>query len=207
MDIAPEQLAEALDGFDVWVKPDPGQDTSVTFAGKIVNAQGAANRLFDSIAGKYPETGGNPGTNREEAKQALSASTWQRQKWAETGKRDDLRSCTWEMDRAKVHALLDVADAIREQTTAARPGDAASLTASDSVKCTEIVGDEEDEDGLHECGKMSRYVVERSDGDTSFGSGGGTEEACEEHLSDVVVGMVNGDDRIRAVVSIRWTAS
>jgi hypothetical protein len=57
-------------------------------------------------------------TNREEAGQALSASEWQRQKWGESGRRDDLRSCTWEMDRAKVHALLDVADAIREQTKA-----------------------------------------------------------------------------------------
>jgi hypothetical protein len=63
--------------------------------------------------------------NSEEAVQALSASAWQRQKWGETGLRDDLRSAQWEMERAKVHALLDVADAIREQTT---------VMVSDSVR-------------------------------------------------------------------------
>lgn len=44
------------------------------------------------------------------AQQALSASEWQRQKWGETGDRDDLRAAQWEMDRATVNALLAVAD-------------------------------------------------------------------------------------------------
>ena len=81
------------------------------------------------------------------------------------------------------------------------------LTAAETVKCTEIVGDDEDdEEGAHECGQLSRFVVERSDGDKNYGSGGGTEEACEAHLADVVSGMVDGDTHVRAVVSIRWDA-
>lgn len=44
-----------------------------------------------------------------EAEQALTASAWQRQNWGETGERDDLRSATWETDRALVHAVLAVA--------------------------------------------------------------------------------------------------
>ncbi len=83
---------------------------------------------------------------------------------------------------------------------------ASALTVSDDAKCTEVVGDDEDEDGPHECGKLSRFVVERSDGDKTYGSGGGTEEACPQHLADVVSGMVDGDTGVRAVVSIRWDA-
>jgi len=78
------------------------------------------------------------------------------------------------------------------------------LTADDSAKCTEVVSDSEE--GDHECSEPSRFVVERSDGDKSYGSGGGTEEACEAHLADVVSGMVDGDTHIQAVVSIRWDA-
>jgi hypothetical protein len=77
-----------------------------------------------------------------------------------------------------------------------------TLTAEDDAFCRYDVEDEEE--GPRECGKLSRNVVARSDGDTDFGSGGGTEESCEEHLAEIVAGMVNGDDHVRAVVTIRW---
>jgi hypothetical protein len=46
--------------------------------------------------------------------------------------------------------------------------------------------------------------VSRSDGDQGFGSGGGTEETCEEHLAETVGGMVGGEENVCAVVVIRW---
>lgn len=81
-------------------------------------------------------------------------------------------------------------------------GPAASLAAGEAV-CAAPVDDEEE--GPHDCGKLSRYVVSRSDRNTSYGEGGGTAEACEDHLSDAVTGMVDGDENVRAVVAIRWT--
>ncbi len=53
------------------------------------------------------------------------------------------------------------------------------------------------------CDAISQFVVERSDGDTSFGWDG-KHEACEYHLAEVVAGMADGDDQVRAVVAIRW---
>lgn len=79
-----------------------------------------------------------------------------------------------------------------------------ALTADAGVTCADLVGSDDDEDGPRPCGKPSRFTVSRSDRDTSFGSGGGTEEACEGHLAGVVAGMVAGDDHVRAVVTIRW---
>ena len=77
--------------------------------------------------------------------------------------------------------------------------DAGLLT---SVTCTFITDDGE---GNGEwCGKLSRFVVSRSDGDTSYGAGGGTEEACEAHLADAVTGMIAGDVNVTAIVTIRW---
>jgi hypothetical protein len=78
------------------------------------------------------------------------------------------------------------------------------LTFSDAITCDAFARSEED--GLWDkCVRPSRYVVERSDGDRSFGAGGGTEESCEEHLVETVAGMVDGDEQVRAVVTIRWT--
>lgn len=57
-------------------------------------------------------------TNREDAKQSLSASEWQQQKWGEGATDDELQSANLEARRAIAYALLDVADAIREQTAA-----------------------------------------------------------------------------------------
>jgi hypothetical protein len=90
----------------------------------------------------------------------------------------------------------------RKQLGTVLPPGGGSLTAG-TATCTGDADDEEE--GVHDCGKLSRYVVARSDGDKSFGAGGGTEEACEEHLADAVSGMVDGDENVRAVVTIRWT--
>jgi hypothetical protein len=74
---------------------------------------------------------------------------------------------------------------------------------SEGVICDAFARSEED--GLWDkCVRPSRYVVERSDGDTSFGTNGGTEESCEQHLVEAVAGMVDGDEHVRAVVTIRW---
>jgi hypothetical protein len=77
-----------------------------------------------------------------------------------------------------------------------------ALTAETDAACAHVVDDEED--GPRPCGELSRFVVARSDGDTSFGAGGGTEEACADHLAEAVAGMVDGDEHVRAVVTIRW---
>lgn len=57
------------------------------------------------------------------------------------------------------------------------------------------------------CPELSRFIVARSDGDTSFGENGGSAEACEGHLAETVAGMAGGDTGIRAVVTIRWDDS
>lgn len=83
---------------------------------------------------------------------------------------------------------------------------------SADVTCTtdvELEGEDawEDEHGRRAgrpCGKPSRFVVARSDGDSSFGGNGGSEEACEEHLADAVLGMVDGDETVSAVITVRW---
>lgn len=77
-----------------------------------------------------------------------------------------------------------------------------TLIVSGEATCTTVI--ETEEEGAHECGKLSRFVIERSDGDTNFGSGGGYGESCEEHLVSTVAGMVDGDVNIQAVVTIRW---
>lgn len=57
-------------------------------------------------------------SNRDDALEALRASAWQQQQWGGSGIKDELRSARVEAERAKALALLDVADAIREQTAA-----------------------------------------------------------------------------------------
>lgn len=83
-----------------------------------------------------------------------------------------------------------------------------TLNADQQPVCTAGV-DSETEDGIggywaQLCGKPSRFIVARDDGDESYGSGGGTEEACEEHLAAVVLGMVDGDEDVSAIVTVRW---
>jgi hypothetical protein len=53
------------------------------------------------------------------------------------------------------------------------------------------------------CSAVSRFAVGRSDGDTSFGWDG-RHESCEEHLAQVVASMINGDETVHAIVTIRW---
>jgi hypothetical protein len=74
------------------------------------------------------------------------------------------------------------------------------LAVSRDARCTAVRRAED----RGECGRTSRFVVERSDGDESFGSGGGTEESCGKHLPATVLAMVSGDTGVRAVVTIRW---
>lgn len=80
------------------------------------------------------------------------------------------------------------------------------------VTCTTELEDEDGDDVEGHrpfggtCPKPSRFVVARSDGDSSFGVNGGSEEACEDHLADAVLGMVDGDETVNAVITIRWGA-
>lgn len=82
-----------------------------------------------------------------------------------------------------------------------------TLNADQQPVCTAGV-DSEIEDGIggywaQLCGKPSRFIVARDDGDESYGSGG-TEEAREEHLAAVVLGMVDGDEDVSVIVTVRW---
>lgn len=79
------------------------------------------------------------------------------------------------------------------------------LEVDPAVTCTAYVPIEGGDAGeAEECGAPSRFVVECSDGDKSYGSGGGTEESCEAHLAETVAGMVAGDVNVHAIVTIRW---
>lgn len=75
----------------------------------------------------------------------------------------------------------------------------------ETVTCAAIIDDEDM--GVGPCGATSRFIVSRSDGDTSYGINGGSEEACEKHLADAVLGMVEGDVNVHAIVAIRWDPS
>ena len=81
------------------------------------------------------------------------------------------------------------------------------LYASEAIVCNgwfEDNSEDPDDEGLMvECRQVSRFQVSRSDGDQSYGTGGGA-EACEDHLTDAVLGMVDGDEQVRAVVTVRW---
>lgn len=63
--------------------------------------------------------------------------------------------------------------------------------------------DPEDENDLVQCNELSSFVVERNDGDQSFGWDG-KHEACEYHLAEVVASMADGDAQVQAVITIRW---
>ena len=81
------------------------------------------------------------------------------------------------------------------------------LWADPDITCQWDVPDHDsDEDEARPCGLMSRFVVSRSDGDRSF-DWDGEHEACLDHLGDVVVSMVDGDESIQPVVAIRWDAA
>lgn len=56
------------------------------------------------------------------------------------------------------------------------------------------------------CARRSRFTVERSDHDPSYrpASDRAATEACEAHLADTVMALMDGDDTIHAVVAPRW---
>ncbi len=82
---------------------------------------------------------------------------------------------------------------------------AETLAADPAITCGAYVPIEGGDLGeATECGALSRFVVERSDGDKTYGSGGGTEESCEAHLGVTDAGMVDGDVKVTAIVTIRW---
>lgn len=72
-----------------------------------------------------------------------------------------------------------------------------------AITCQWDVSPADDDEGAMPCGAVSHFVVERSDGDESFGWDG-KHESCEEHVAEVISSMVNGDDKVYAVVAIRW---
>jgi hypothetical protein len=78
------------------------------------------------------------------------------------------------------------------------------LTVDDDIKCGADVQVSDDDEDWEPCGNRSRFIVERFDEDESFGTLGGGEESCEEHLEEAVCGMIGGDDDVRAVVALRW---
>jgi hypothetical protein len=96
---------------------------------------------------------------------------------------------------------VDVVERFRQWVEAGRP----PLIVDDTAPCTTDVDDPEE--GPVQCARLSRYIVERSDFDASFGALGGGEEACEGHLQETVDWMIDGSSdktEIRAVVTIRW---
>lgn len=79
-----------------------------------------------------------------------------------------------------------------------------TLWRDPAVTCQWDVPDWEDPgNGFVPCPSLSWFVVERSDGDKSFGWDG-KHEACEYHLSDVIDGMLSGDEKLHAIVTPRW---
>lgn len=79
------------------------------------------------------------------------------------------------------------------------------LTWTPLITCQWDVSPAGDDEDAMPCGAVSHFVVERSDHDPSFGWDG-KHEACEEHLAVVVSSMIDGDDEVTAVVTIRWDA-
>jgi hypothetical protein len=84
----------------------------------------------------------------------------------------------------------------------------APFHADESIRCSFLIGTGEFEDPGVEmaepCANSSQFVVSRSDGDASYGINGGSDECCAAHLADTVDGMVAGDDKVQAIVAIRW---
>ena len=102
--------------------------------------------------------------------------------------------------------FLPPAEKVRAALTEALGLDWPALTASASVPCAGYNPDPDEPGLVDECTEPSRFVVWRSDFDTSYGINGGSEEACERHLAEAVAGMTGGDESIRAVVAVRWDA-
>ena len=59
-------------------------------------------------------------------------------------------------------------------------------------------------EGMVHCTDRSWFTVRRSDGDPTYPA---EAEACARHLGDEILGMLDGDDTIRAVVDVRWAVT
>lgn len=94
---------------------------------------------------------------------------------------------------------------LKASFTDRHPLDPPALTAGPEHICAWYVGSEDDEEGPRECGEVSRYLVERSDGNEDYGEHGGSAEACHGHLADVSLSMIDGDEDVRAVITVRWS--
>ncbi|HET9893744.1 MAG TPA: hypothetical protein VFQ44_02310 [Streptosporangiaceae bacterium] len=91
-----------------------------------------------------------------------------------------------------------------------KPGDKILLTdiytATAAVSrqvpgCDFIVGYSSGEGQEIRCGDRSRFTVERSDKDESYGP---PAESCEAHLGFFIFPLMDGDNTIHAVVTPRW---
>lgn len=121
--------------------------------------------------------------------------------WADTHGSDNERI---QVRAITARAILQVLGNEQVGGTLGTTGSPAStaLTVQDDATCGSVVV--VDEDDAYPCGAPSRYLVERSDGDKSYGEHGGSAEACEQHLAETVDGMADGDETVQAVVTIRW---
>lgn len=61
-------------------------------------------------------------------------------------------------------------------------------------------------EGTAQCFNSSRFRVERSDHDPSYhvSSGRAPAEACEAHIADTIFALMDGNDKITAIVTPRW---
>lgn len=71
-----------------------------------------------------------------------------------------------------------------------------------AVTCDAFV--DSGEDGLRLCGEQARFAVSRSDGDASYGTHGGHEDCCEVHLAETIAVMLEGNDKLTAIVAVYW---
>lgn len=72
---------------------------------------------------------------------------------------------------------------------------------SDGITCASCIAVGDDN---VRCDSPSRFIVERSDGDKSYGINGGSEEACDKHLAEAVIAMLDGNESLKAIVTVRW---
>lgn len=73
------------------------------------------------------------------------------------------------------------------------------LTVSDSAPCEYRFADDED---TWPCGELSRFLVERADGNPAYVPA----ECCAEHVSTFLLELTDGDTDTQLIVTIRWDA-
>ena len=119
----------------------------------------------------------------------------------------DLRLLRWlaNWENGQCVSLAGIIRRAYEAGKAAALRGGTPLTVQPDAVCGGYVIDPNDNEFAYDCGNHSCFLVERSDGDKSFGENGGSTEACAAPLADAGAGMIDGDENIRAVVSIRWS--